>query len=120
MKLEKTQILDVVAEHGCNAVIVTHLIDIEQKEAFSRSTDEAVGYYGYYGGLFSGYQDPGYGTERTTVLLATRLYDTESEALMWAAESKTGNVESERAFVSEVIRAFVRDLLEAGVIAPGR
>jgi hypothetical protein len=99
------------------AGIVTHLVDIEQKESLSR-TPEAIGYYGYYGFVANAYRDPGHSTERTTVWLETKLYDVATESLIWAAESKSWNVASDRQVTADVIDAAVRDLIACGAVAP--
>jgi hypothetical protein len=118
MKLQKEAILKAVALYGSDAVIVTHLVDIETKEAFNRAEASAADFYGYYG-LWHSYQhDPGYSMEQTTVWLETHLYDAASESLIWSAESRSWNVQSERQVIADVIQEVVKNLLESGVVVP--
>jgi hypothetical protein len=117
-KLPKEAILEAVAGNGGDAVIITRLVDIQRKEAYSRLAPEAAGFYGQYGYLYNAVHDPGYSTERTTVWLETHLYDAASESLIWAADSKSINVESARQVIGDVIAAAVKDLLASGVVAP--
>jgi len=117
-KLSEEEIRGALARNGGNAVIVTRLVDIKRKEAYSRSAPQAAGYYGYYGYLYNAMSDPGYSTERTTVWLETRLYDAESGSLIWSVDTKSLNVESERQVIADVIAAAVQDLLASGVVAP--
>ena len=116
MKLEKEAILKAVKIYGSDAVIVTHLVDIETKEAFNRSELNAAGFYGYYGLWHSYHHDPGYSMEQTTVWLETHLYDVATESLVWSAESKSWNVQSERQVIGDVIQGVVKDLIKSGVV----
>ncbi|MGD8369332.1 MAG: hypothetical protein PVG78_16965 [Desulfobacterales bacterium] len=118
MKLDKAAILSAVNRYGSDAVIITHMVDIEHKDAYSRRAGAGAGYYESYGILHSYYSDPGYSTSRTSVWLETNLYDVQSESLIWSAESKSWNVESDRQVVADVIQEVVRALLKSGVVAP--
>ena len=120
LKLEKEQIKQAAKMHGCDGVIITHLADIQQKEIFTRGATLPTGYYDYYGYLVTGYRDTGYSSGQTTVWLETSLFDVATESLVWSAVSETWKAESGKKLLSEVIREMVRDLIEAGVVAPGR
>jgi hypothetical protein len=118
MKLKKDAILQAVARYGSDAVIITHLVDIEHKDAFSRSADAEMGYYGLYGILHSYFSDPGYSMNRTAVWLETNLYDVKTESLIWSAESKIWNAESNRQAIDDIVRGVVQELLKSGLAAP--
>lgn len=119
LKLEKEQIKQAAIQHGCDAVIVTHLVDIQQKEIFTRGATLPTGYYDYYGYIVTGYRDTGYSGGQTTVWLETSLFDVATESLVWSAVSKTWKADSGKKVLSEVVRAMIGDLVKAGVVAPG-
>ena len=65
--LKKEAILNAVNQFENDAVIITHLIDGEEKEVYTRGGHG--GYYGFYHSRFSYAHDPGYSSTRTTLLL---------------------------------------------------
>lgn len=119
LKLEKEQIKQAAKMHGCDAVIVTHLADIQQKETFTRGATLPTGYADYYGYIITGYRETGYSSGQAKVWLETRLFDVATESLVWSAVSEAWKAESGKKVLSEVIREMVRDLVDAGVVAPG-
>lgn len=117
LKLEKSAILEAVNRYGNDAVLVTHLKSKEYKESYTRGTG-SLGYYGYYGSIWGYSRAPGYYQERTTVRLATNLYDVETENLIWSGETKTWNKKSEAEVLDDVVRVVVRDMKKSGLLAP--
>ncbi len=107
MKLEKEEILKAVNKFNNDAVIITHLVDKESKDSYSRDLGSR-GFYGYYGHAYS--RSSGYSRTRTTVLLATNLYDVKTEKLIWSGKSETLNPDSTKQMIDDVIKEVIKDL----------
>ena len=62
LEMKKETILNAVKQFENDAVIITHLIDKEEKEAFTRGGRAHGGYYGSYHSryTYSYARDPGY------------------------------------------------------------
>lgn len=125
LAVPKEEILKVVEQYENDAVIVTHLMGLQQKESFTRRLGGAGGYsggfYGYYGYTFDYARDTGYSTINTTVQLETNLFDVQTEKLIWSGQTKSWLDESEASrlkAIGDVIEAVVGDLEKNGLIAP--
>ncbi len=104
MKLEKDEILEAVSKFNNDAVIITHLVDKEEKEVYTYSDLHHGSYYGYYGWAYA------YSSTRSTVRLATKLYDVRTEKLIWSGKSKTLDPDSTKQMIDDVIKAVIKDL----------
>jgi hypothetical protein len=104
MKLEKDEILEAVSKFNNDAVIITHLVDKEEKEVYTYADRRHRSYYGYYGWAY------GYSSTRSTVRLATNLYDVRTEKLIWSGKSETLNPDSTKQMIDDVIKAVIKDL----------
>ncbi len=109
MKLEKEEILKVVNKFNNDAVIITHLVGKEEKEAYTRSGTGNGGYYGYYGWAYN-YSRPGYSQTIKSVRLATKLYDVKTEKLIWSGQSETMKPDSTKQMINDVINVVIKDL----------
>ena len=116
LKIEKRAIRDVVNRLGNDAVIVTHMVGKEEKDIYTRSSYEGLGFYSNYGRIYDYAHDPGYASTRTTVRLETNLYDVETEKLIWTGQSKTWNADSRTEIIHEVIEAVIRNLQQKNLI----
>jgi hypothetical protein len=115
-KIDKETILAVVERTGVDAVLLTYLVAVKEKElaspgpTYSRADD-------YHGGsmpdLSSAYEYRS-GTQLYTtqvkVRLETNLYDARTEQKVWSARSRTLNPKSDSALMDSVIDALVKDL----------
>jgi hypothetical protein len=116
-KIEKEAILAAIEELDIDAVLITRLVSFKEKEIRSPSTSEQERPDDYQGRYYTDYSTA-YGsslqpTEYTTSLrvgLETKLYDVETEKLIWTATSKTANPKSNIKLFDAVIEALVRDL----------
>lgn len=116
-KIEKKAILAAIEKLDIDAVLMTRLVSLKEKEIRSPSTSEYGRPDDYQGRYYRDYSTA-YGythqpTEYTTSLrvgLETKLYDVETEKLIWAATSKTANPKSNVKLFDAVIEALVRDL----------
>jgi hypothetical protein len=110
MKLEKDEILKAVSEFNNDAVIITHLVDKEEKEGYTYDGRRHGSYYGYYGWAY------GYSATRSTVRLATNLYDVRTEKLIWSGKSATVDPDSTKQMIDDVIKVVIKDLQENNLL----
>jgi hypothetical protein len=118
LKLTKEMILNAVNQFKNDAVIITHLVDKEEKEAFTRGGRVYTGYYGFYNSRFSYANDPGYSSTSKTVRLETNLYDVKTEKLIWSGQSKTLSKDSKYQIINDVIKVVINDLQNNKLITP--
>ncbi len=101
-KIDRDTVSKAIKGMDIDAVLVTHLVAVEEETVYRPSMDYMPMYGGgYYGGLYSYYphvntyvQRPGYYTTLETYTLETNLYDVESEELIWSARSHSFAPES--------------------------
>ena len=118
LKLKKETILNAVNQFENDAVIITHLIDKEEKEVYTRGDQAHRGYYGFYYSRFSYSRDPSYSSTSKTVRLETNLYDVKTEKLIWSGQSKTWSKDSKYQIINDVIKVVVDDLQKNKLISP--
>ena len=118
LELKKETILNAVNQFENDAVIITHLIDKGEKEAFTRGGRVYTGYYGFYNSRFSYANDPGYSSTSKTVRLETNLYDVKTEKLIWSGQSKTLSKDSKYQIINDVIKVVINDLQKNNLISP--
>lgn len=118
LKLEKDDILKAVNKYNSDAVIITHVVGKEAKEAYTRSDRSYGGYYGYYGWIYGHTHGPGYTRTHTVVRLATNLYDVKTEKLIWSGKSETSDPGSTRQAIDEVINVLIKDMQKNGLLSP--
>ena len=116
-KIEKAAILAAIEKLDIDAVLVTRLISLKEEEIRSPSTseygrpDDYHGrYYRDYSTAYGSSRQPAQYTTSVRVGLETKLYDVETEKLIWAANSKTANPKSKLELFDSVIEALVQDL----------
>ena len=113
-KIEKETILPAVREIGADAVILTYLIGVKEKEVASPSASYTPPRDEYHGGSMYNISDydrgPRHYTTRVKVRLETNLYDVKTEKKVWSARSGTLNPKSDTALMDSVIDALVKDL----------
>lgn len=117
LKLTKEDIIDVVKKFNNDAVIVSHVKSIKDKFIHTQGQASLASFYSYYGVVYGYVNSPGYTGTETEVRLETKLYDVKTEQLMWSGESKTGNIESEKEFMNDVIKTVIEDLQKNRMIA---
>ena len=112
-----------------DAVLVTHVVSIEEDEVYRPSLDYQPVYGGayydapYYGGMYGyhGYvttyvQQPGYYTEERTYTLESSLYDVKTEELVWTTRSRTFAPESIEEAIHDVSDLIIADLVSRKLI----
>ena len=126
---DKAQMLDIIKETGAEAIFTVALKDKETTTRYvpGTSTYYAPMGYGYYGNFYGYYSNfypmaytPGYYTENKVYYVESNLYDTESDELIWSAQSKTYNPSSSEDFVKDYTHALIDKLIEDGVMKPSK
>jgi hypothetical protein len=118
LELKKETILDAVHQHKNDAVIITHLIGKEEKDAYTRADIDRHRFFGFYRSRYRTAHNPGYASTSTTVRLETNLYDVKTEKLMWSGQSKTWSKDSTNQIINDVIDTVINDLQKNKLIAP--
>lgn len=120
LEMKKETILDAVNQFENDAVIITHLIDKEEKEVYTRGGETQRGYYGFYHSRYrySYARDPGYSSTSKTLRLETNLYDVKTEKLIWSGQSKTLSKDSKYQIINDVIKVVITDLQNNKLISP--
>ncbi len=123
-KLKKEVILKTVDEYQNDAVLISHLVDVEKSEVskFSNasSTSGSGGFYGFYNYAYDYVHAPGLYSTHTHkfVRLETNLYDVEIEKFMWSgrAESKLRHPKSDKRVIDDMIKVVIKDLQRNNLI----
>lgn len=110
LELKKEEILKVVNQYKNDAVIITHLAGVEEKESYTRPERDRGTYYGYYGWVYGYTHEPGYSQTNTLVRLVTNLYDVKTEKLIWSGKSETLGPGSVNQIIDDVIDALIKNL----------
>jgi len=116
LKMKKETILNAINQFENDAVIITHLIDKEKKEVYTRGGQGARGYYSFYHNSYA--YDPGSSSTNKTVQLETNLYDAKTEKLIWSVQSKTWTKDSKNHIFNDVIKVVINDLQNNKLISP--
>ena len=118
LELKKETIVNAINQFENDAVIITHLISKEEKEAYTRGGHRYRDYYGYYSSRYGYSHAPGYSSTSTSLQLETNLYDAKTEGLIWSGQSKTWSKDSKNQIISEVIKVVINDLQNNKLISP--
>jgi len=116
LKMKKETILNAVNKFENDAVIITHLIDKEKKEVYTRGGQGNRGFYSFYHSSYA--YDPGSSSTSKTVRLETNLYDAKTEKLIWSVQSKTWTKDSKNHIINDVIKVVINDLQNNKLISP--
>ncbi len=113
-ELSKEAIQRKIEGTDIDGIIVTHLIGTQREQRYNPPTTHIVpvyhGLYGYYHSVYDYVHTPGYYSTHVTVRLETNLYDAETAALVWSAQSETLDPASASEVMDSVIREVVKDL----------
>jgi hypothetical protein len=120
LELKKETILNAVNQYGNDAVIITHLVDKEEEEFYTRADVDRHRFFGYYRSRYRYAHNPGHSSTSTTVRLETNLYDVKTEKLIWSGKSKTWSKDSKDQIINDVIKTVITDLKKNKLIAPKR
>jgi hypothetical protein len=118
LEMKKETILNAVNQFENDAVIITHLVDKEEKEIYTRGGHPHRGFYGSYRSRYSWTHDPGYSSSSKTLRLETNLYDVKTEKLIWSGQSKTLSKDSKYQIINDVIKVVINDLQKNKLLSP--
>ena len=110
LELTKEEILKAVNKFKNDAVIITHLVGVEEKESYTPPERDRGGYHGYYDWASGHTYEPGYYRTHALVRLATNLYDVKTEKLIWSGQSETLDPGSINQIIDDVIEVLIKDL----------
>ena len=121
-KINRDSVAAAIKGKNIDAVIVTHLVKVEEETVYRQNMDYRPT-YGYYNGLYNYYphvystvQTPGYYSTHDVVILETSLYDVTTEELVWSAQSRSFAPESAKEVIDDLVRLVIKDLKEKGLI----
>ncbi len=121
-KINRDTVSAAIKGKDIDAVIVTHMVSVEEKKVFRQSMGYAPG-YGYYDGLYNYYpyvnnyvNQPGYYDTAKIVHLETNLYEANSDDLVWTAQSQSFAPESAKEVIDELVKLAIKDLKQKGLI----
>jgi hypothetical protein len=110
LELKKEEILKAVNKFNNDAVIITHLVGVAEKETYTHQERNQADFYGYYGWAFGHTHQPGYYRTHTLVRLATYLYDVKTEKLIWSGVSESIDPGSTNQIIDDVITVLIKEL----------
>ena len=120
--INRDTVASAIEGKAIDAVIVTHLVGVEEETVYRQNMDYRPS-YGYYNGLYNYYphvntyvQQPGYYTTHDVVKLETNLYEVASEDLVWSAQSRSFAPESAKEVIDDLVKLVINDLQEKGLI----
>ena len=105
-----------------DAVIVTHMVSVEEETVYRQNMDyrptygSSYGMYNYYPSVHSYVNQPGYYTTHDVVKLETNLYEVKSAELVWSAQSRSFAPESAKEVIDELVKLVIKDLQEKALI----
>jgi hypothetical protein len=117
-QLEKDDVLKVVAEQENDAVIVTHLIAVEDKEVATPPARTSDDFYGDLYDFHSYRHDTRQYITKTLVRLETNLYDVKTEKRIWSGQSETMKANSTMQMIDQVVKVVIKDLHKNGLLPP--
>ena len=117
VKLEKEDIIEVVDKYENDAILITHVVGMEETEVFSRDRPRYFyNYYGFYNyGMVYVTWPTIYG-EKVKFSLETGLYDVATESLIWAGESQIKNPKTTGQAIGQVVDMVMKELEKNGLL----
>ncbi len=116
-KISEAAIKAAIAGKQIDAVLVTHLVGVEQKEVYRPPMySPGFGYYGYYSSAYARVYEPGYYERYQVVKLETTLYDVKTEKPVWSMQSDTIDPEVDEKLIKSTINAVIKALSEQALI----
>lgn len=123
--INRDTVAEAIKGKEIDAVIVTHLVAVDEETVYRQPTTTYRPTYGHYNGLYSYYphvntyvHEPGYYTKHDVVKLETNLYEVESESLVWSAQSRSFAPESAKEVIDDLVKLVIKDLKEKELVKP--
>ncbi|PPL03086.1 iron-containing alcohol dehydrogenase [Parapedobacter indicus] len=121
----RDELLNKIRQTGVDAILTVSLIDTESDTRYVRGTTRyaPLPLYNWYGGFYSYFNywhpimyDPGYYVTDKTYFLETNLYNTQTDRLIWSAQSETVNPSSIDAFAKEYPEVLLERMIKDGLL----
>jgi hypothetical protein len=120
--INRDSVAEAIKGKNIDAVLVTHMVSIDQETVYRQSMDY-MPTQGYYNGLYNYYPHvytyvnaPGYYTTHEIVKLETNVYDVASEKIAWSAQSRSFAPDSAKEVIDELTKLVISDLEDKGII----
>ena len=124
VKLNREEIVRLVERYGSDAVAITHLVGREESEAFSRgnrwSRQYNSGYYRYYTDAWDYVHAPAVYREHEQLFMETRLYDVNTQSLIWVGESETMDPKTIGQAIGQIVSLVMDELKKNGLLPVGQ
>ena len=102
-KIDRQTVRAAIVGKEIDAILVTHLVGIEEKQHYvPPTTIRAPRYYGYYSMAYDRVYEPGYYERYDVVKLETSLYEARTEKLVWSMGSDTIDLNADEALIKSV------------------
>lgn len=108
----------VIKDIRFDAVLVTHLVGVDEKTVYHPGAYRDS-FYGYYGHVGRYVYEPGYYSRHELVRLETNLYDTQTEKLIWSMQTETMDPSSDQKLIDSKIKTVVKRLKMQGLLQAG-
>jgi hypothetical protein len=98
---------------GVEGVVALRPVSLDKQVTYTPSVWTTSSYstlWGYYGYGWTGVYSPGGTRVDTTLLVETLVYSVPLDTLLWAGVSRTTNPKDAPAFITELIKAAVKEL----------
>lgn len=120
-ELNKDTIKGQAEKLGVDAVLVTHLAGVEEKEDYVLPTQTFIpgpqGHLGrHYTRVYGYVHEPGYYVTHKYVRLENNLYEIKTEKLIWSSSSETINPESANEVIESLCKVVMKSLRDNGLI----
>ena len=110
-KLEKEMLVEAINKFKNDAVLVTYIAGMDKKTSYKPAVySVSPGYYGYYRYYYAHQIKPSSVSSHMKLCLETKLYDVETEKLMWSGLSETWETESVKKLIEGVIKVAVKEM----------
>jgi len=116
----RDSILAAINAMNADAVIVTRLIGVEEKEVYNPPVYTPLpghaGLYGYYTGAVRVIYEPGYISRHKSVKLETNLYDAATEKLVWSIQTESIDPSTPDTLIESKIATVIKHLRKQKLI----
>lgn len=106
----RQRVLHAVSQVSADGVLVASLVAVERDEKYVETPPiyipqrgGAYGMHDYYGRTYEMINQPGYSIESTSVKLKATVFSTQSDGMLWAADTHSFNPTSARTVIQENI-----------------
>lgn len=118
--LSEKQALEKIRNSGADAVITIVLLNKHREKRFVEPrTQPAGGFWNYYDFRYNKVFEPGYYVTDTKYFWETNLYYTDSQQLLYSAQTRSFEYETKQAMSNDYASLIVADMLKRKVIRSG-